>query len=107
LQAKLLFTRGYLGEKVKARVAAAVRSAFSFERRSFGQAVTRSEVLSVMQGVEGVDAVDLDRFHFSSSAASLQTRLPARTARWNNRIISAAELLLVNPREIQLTEMQS
>jgi predicted phage baseplate assembly protein len=108
LQAKLLFTRGYLVDKVKAAVTAAVCSAFSFERRGFGQAITTSELLAVMQGVEGVDAVDLDKFYFSAGAESLQTRLPARTAQWNETHsgIRPAELLLVNPREIQLTEMQ-
>ncbi len=108
LRAKLLVTKGYLVDKVKALVTAAVRSAFSFERRSFGQAVTRSELLAVIQGVDGVEAVDLDMFYFSSSAASLEKRLPARVARWNDThsVIRAAELLLVNPREIQLTEMK-
>ena len=108
LLAKLLVTPGYLADKVTALVIAAVRSAFSFERRSFGQAVTRSELLAVMQRVDGVEAVDLDMFHFSSKAASLEKRLPARVAQWNetHSVIRAAELLLVNPREIQLTEMK-
>ena len=108
LLAKLLVTHGYLADKVTALVIAAVRSAFSFERRSFGQAVTRSELLAVMQRVDGVEAVDLDMFHFSSKAASLEKRLPARVAQWNetHSLIRAAELLLVNPREIQLTEMK-
>ena len=108
LLAKLLVTHGYLADKVTALVIAAVRSAFSFERRSFGQAVTRSELLAVMQRVDGVEAVDLDMFHFSSKAASLEKRLPARVAQWNetHSVIRAAELLLVNPREIQLTEMK-
>jgi hypothetical protein len=108
LLAKLLVTHGYLADKVTALVIAAVRSAFSFERRGFGQAVTRSELLAVMQRVDGVEAVDLDMFHFSSKAASLEKRLPARVAQWNetHSVIRAAELLLVNPREIQLTEMK-
>jgi hypothetical protein len=39
--------------------------------------------------------------------ATLENRLPVRTAGWNqaNTVIDPAELLLVNPREIQLTEM--
>ena len=107
VQAKLLVTRGYLTDKVRVAVTSAVLSAFSFRRRSFGQAVTKSELLAVMQAVEGVDAVDLDKLYFSSSGATLQDRLPARTAGWNqsHSQVRPAELLLVNPREIQLTEM--
>jgi predicted phage baseplate assembly protein len=107
LQAKLLVTRGYLAEKVRAATITAINSAFSFSRRAFGQAVTKGEVYSVVQGVEGVDAVDLDRLHLSSKAATLESRLPVRTAGWDqaNAVVQPAELLLVNPREIQLTEM--
>ena len=107
VRAKLLMTRGHLPDKVKAAVVTAVRSTFAFGRRAFGQAVTKSEVLAVIQGVEGVAAVDLDTLHFSSNVAALAGRLPARTAGWNaaHNAIQAAELLLVNPGEIQLTEM--
>jgi baseplate J-like protein len=107
VQAKLLVTHGYLTDKVQAAVTAAVLDAFSFHRRAFGQAVTKSELYSVMQGVEGVDAVDLDKLYLSSNVATLESRLPARTAGWDqaNTTVHAAELLLVNPREIKLTEM--
>lgn len=107
VQAKLLVTRGYLADKVQAAVSSAVVDAFSFHRRAFGQAVNKSELYNVMQGVEGVDAVDLDKLYLSSNAATLETRLPARTAGWDqtNTTVRAAELLLVNPREIKITEM--
>jgi hypothetical protein len=107
VQAKLLVTRGYLKDKVQAAVTSAVLDAFSFHRRAFGQAVTKSELYSVMQGVEGVDAVDLDQLYLSSNVAKLEDRLPARTAGWDqaNTTVHAAELLLINPREIKLTEM--
>jgi predicted phage baseplate assembly protein len=107
VQAKLLVTRGYLAEKVRAAAIAAILFAFSFHRRGFGQAVTKGEVYSVIQGVEGVDAVDVDKLYLSSNAATLENRLPVRTAGWDqaNGVVRPAELLLVNPREIQLTEM--
>jgi hypothetical protein len=107
VQAKLLVTHGYLTDKVQAAVTSAVLDAFSFHRRAFGQALTKSELYSVMQGVEGVDAVDLDKLYLSSKVATLESRLPARTAGWDqtNTTVRAAELLLVNPREIKLTEM--
>jgi hypothetical protein len=108
VQARLVISDGYLSSKVLADVNAAVRVAFSFGQRSFGQAVTRSELEARMQAVAGVDAVILDQFYFSSRPQTCASRLPARTARWNNthRIILPAELLLVNPREVQLTQTQ-
>jgi len=107
VQAKLLVARGYLAEKVRAAAIATLVSAFSFPRRAFGQAVTKGEVYSVIQGVEGVDAVDVDRLYLSPNPATLENRLPVRTAGWDqaNTMVDAAELLLVNSREIQLTEM--
>ena len=43
----------------------ALRATFSFERRDLAQAVTLSEVMATMQGVGGVEAIDLDALHFS------------------------------------------
>jgi hypothetical protein len=47
-------------DDVKTVVEDALKEAFSFENRDFGQAVTISEVISVIQGVEGVEAVDIE-----------------------------------------------
>ncbi|AIF82572.1 conserved hypothetical protein, phage tail-like region [Candidatus Nitrososphaera evergladensis SR1] len=46
-------------EDVQAELKSALKETFSFEKRNFGQAVTLSEVVSVMQGVEGVVAVEV------------------------------------------------
>ncbi|MCC7373480.1 MAG: putative baseplate assembly protein [Verrucomicrobiales bacterium] len=106
---KILVTADQEADRVRERVAVALREAFGFGRRAFAQAVTRSEVLAVMQGVEGVLAVDLDRLHLSGHPPNLQDRLPARGADWNeaHSAIRSAELLLIDPREIRLTEMKS
>lgn len=50
-------------ELVAAAVEAALRVRFSFRARSFGQPVALSEVVAVMQNVEGVVAVDVRRLH--------------------------------------------
>jgi len=107
LAARLLIHPAYLVDKVKAAVTARITNTFSFARRQFGQAVTQSELLAVMQGVEGVEAVDLDQFHLNSKPALRHDRLPARAAGWNfaHNTILPAQLLLVNPSKIQLTEM--
>ncbi|MFL6257077.1 MAG: putative baseplate assembly protein, partial [Pyrinomonadaceae bacterium] len=48
----------YIKEKVAGAVEAALRERFSFEARAFGQPVALSEVVAVMQNVDGVVAVD-------------------------------------------------
>ena len=58
----------YLQDLVLAAVEKALRDAFSFDARAFGQPVTQSEVIATMQAVPGVVAVDLYKlyrpFHF-------------------------------------------
>src|SRR5690606_21890767 len=61
LEARVIVDEAHVAEDVQAAVAAALVAAFSFEARHFGQSVTTSEVLAVMQAVAGVVAVDLDR----------------------------------------------
>lgn len=107
LAAKLLIDKHFASDEVRKAVIAVVQSAFSFATRAFAESVTKSEVLAVMQKVPGVIAVDLDSLHLSSSPVSLESRLAARSADWDeaHAAIRGAELLLVNPREINLSEM--
>jgi hypothetical protein len=50
-------------EKVGATVKSALKTAFSFKARSFGQPLALSEVEAVIQSVAGVAFVDLDALH--------------------------------------------
>ncbi len=50
----------YLWESVEANIRAALLDFFGFERRELGQPVFESEVFSVIQGIAGVDYVDLE-----------------------------------------------
>ena len=52
----------YQWEAVVARLRTSLLDAFSFEARELGQDVLLSEVISVMQAVEGVAYVDVDAF---------------------------------------------
>ena len=52
-------TADYQPDLVKAAVDAALLAHFSFEARSFGQSVTLSEVIAVVQNVPGVLMVDV------------------------------------------------
>jgi hypothetical protein len=60
VEAKIIVSGDREFDDVKVAVEDALKEAFSFESRNFGQAVTISEVISVIQGVEGVEAVDIE-----------------------------------------------
>lgn len=87
---------------VKAAVTSALLAAFSFEARAFGQRVTLSEVMAVMQGVAGVVSVDVnllarsDGIGGSGLFAPLPSALP-------NASLRGAELLTIDPAKISLS----
>ncbi|MEW9529293.1 putative baseplate assembly protein [Microbispora sp. NPDC049125] len=106
-------------------VADAVRATYSFERRDLAQPVTAAEVITVVQRVPGVAAAVLTALHLSGAgpfdtarfdaarfdAAEVADVLPARRAGFVSapgtpgRSTAPAELLLVDPAQITLTEM--
>lgn len=99
----------YQPDLVAESVKAALQDKFSFTRRQFGQPVTQVEVISTMQNLPGVVFVNLaylfksDPFN-PSLPKSLQSVLPAelpepQTSRFT---ALAAELLIIDPRPIQL-----
>lgn len=94
-------------DRIPAEVFAAVKNVlvdvFAFKVRSFGQGVTASELLAVMQSVAGVVAVDLDTLN--GRDPNQQPHLPARIAHWDGTSIHGAELLLVDPDGITFTEL--
>lgn len=84
-------------ETVLRAVETALRDAFSFEARDFGQGVARSEVIAVVDGVPGVVAVDVDRF-YRGTKRRLDTRLAADPPRIDAAGSPlAAELLTLAP----------
>lgn len=105
VEAKLVIDPDYLFDEVKAAVEDALIAAFSFDNRSFGQAITASEVIAAAQGVGGVVGVDLDKLYFDGSNATSNQRLPANIAHWEANQIKSAELLTINASGIELTEM--
>jgi hypothetical protein len=108
VEAKLRINLRYLPEKVLPAVRQGLLEAFSFEARSFGQPVTGSEVIAVMQRVEGVVSVDLDFLYFAKQSKSLppDLRLKAEIARWDGSKTQPAELLTLNPNGIELREVK-
>jgi len=111
--AKLELDGRYLPDAVISRATAALISAFGFAARNFGQAVTAAEVVTVLQGTDGVVAVDLDQLYQATDPdGPAQTTppavLPAQPARLGTaQEVLPAELLLINAAGIALTERKT
>lgn len=113
LNADVQYNPRYSQEAVKQAIKSALVEAFAFERREFGQGVSASEVITVIQQVEGVIAVDLNTLAkvapnsitACANASSAPAYLPARQARWDasaNPQSIPAELLLLAPDHSQI-----
>jgi hypothetical protein len=100
-----------LADKVLADVEAALRAAFGFAARGFGQTVTMSEVIAVAQNVPDVVAVDLDRLYRTVPPADtpgLHPRLPAALPGLGPLGEAlAAELLTLDPGPLDALEVMS
>jgi hypothetical protein len=70
LEATVQYDAAYLAEKVQSAIEDALREAFSFDRRSFGQPVTAAEIISAIHRVEGVIAVDLDALYAKTATGT-------------------------------------
>jgi hypothetical protein len=110
LEAKILVDQRYITEKVMNAVITTLQDSFAFQQRAFGQPVTESEVLAVIQGVAGVVSVVLEKLYIVGEDQTLNALLLAQRARRDESIspaqIRPAELLILNPEGISLTEIQ-
>jgi hypothetical protein len=111
LAAKLLVDPDHEVGAVLAAAQAALLSAFSFQRRGFGQPVTAAEVVTTIQQVGGVVAVDLDQLYRVDDPGGHQQQapqqvVPAARARPEGVEIRPAELLLISPVGITLLQME-
>ncbi len=94
--------------KVLEAVEKALRNAFSFEGRSFGQAVTLAEVTAAAQAVPGVVAVQVALLYRSGDQdleVGLSVPLPSRAPQPGERgVVLPAELLTLDPAPLDLLE---
>jgi hypothetical protein len=109
LTARLRIQPDHAAAVVLPAVRAALAEAFGFLSRAYGQSLSGSEVLQVIQRVNGIARVDLDtlRLHPGSAVAGPDGRLRARGARWRGTQIEPAQLLLIDPTDVVLTELSS
>jgi hypothetical protein len=96
----------YEAEKVLAAANDTLRDTFSFEERQFGQPVNLSEVIALVQAVEGVVAVDIDSLYRTGETVKLNSRLEAELPHGGDPAsLGAAELLTLDPAPIELEVM--
>jgi hypothetical protein len=105
LEARLMIDSRYIIDRVLENVQSALLDRFDFERRTFGQAITASEVIATIQSITGVVAVDLNALYRLDRPRSLEEWLPALEARWDpvTQDIFPAQLLQLNPAGVALT----
>jgi hypothetical protein len=112
VEATVVIDPRYSPDKVKPAVVTALHDAFNFTSREFGQGVTASEVITVIQSVPGIVALDLNEFHFKDRPPTREPVLEANTSyvAWDagKPVIHAAELLLIDAEGgIHITEMSA
>lgn len=98
VKAGLFIDARYIPADVLAAASAALATAFGFEARDLGQGVSRAQVIAVLQGIEGVEGVDLDALHLTGTPEALEQRLGAARPRpsLDGGIPAPAELLTID-----------
>lgn len=112
LSAKVLIDERYLAEPVLAAIRSRLLEAFSYQARGFGQDVTAAEIVAVIHEIAGVVAVDVDTLYFvdegepnSDGSTAPTQRLESRLAHLDAGKTTPAELLVIDPSNIELKEM--
>ncbi|HEX6747299.1 MAG TPA: putative baseplate assembly protein [Longimicrobium sp.] len=109
LDAAVIVDPAFIAADVLEAAEAALRDAFSFAARDFAQPVTGAEVIAVIQAVDGVVAVDLDKLDLVGGSSG--TTLPAakvlssQTTRFSGTTILPSELLLLDDNGVTLREV--
>jgi predicted phage baseplate assembly protein len=103
LNARVAVDPDLIQADVFSAIKAALITAFAFEVRGFGQGVSASEVLAVMQKVPGVVAVDLETLNGLNPIR--HPNIPARVAHREGKTIKGADLLVIDRDGITLTDL--
>ena len=88
---------GYQWELVAPNVRSALQDFYGFEQRDLGQNAFLSEAISVMQGVAGVQYVDVHVFDSVAEGITAQ-QLARLSSRLQRRNVVTAQLAQVNPK---------
>ncbi len=90
-----------LADTVLAQARDALTGAFSFSRRELGQSLALAEIVTVLQAVPGVVAVQMHHLYLTGATPALNTFLEARPARVETATFHPAQLLLIDERSPQ------
>lgn len=77
LSATIYTAPGFVMRDIESSVAATLTREFSFERRSFGESVALSRIVTVMHRERGVLGVDVDALHYADEEPLLRTTVVA------------------------------
>lgn len=105
VQLKLAVDAKYVRADVEAAVRQALVEGYGFAARDFGQPVVMSGVAALVHGVAGVIAVDID-YLWIGPTVELSPVLRAALPKWTGSSVSKAQLLLLDPEAIDISEMQ-
>lgn len=95
IRARVAIQSRYEWKNIELQIREALYDRFSYERSEFGRDVLRSDAISVMVDVEGVDYVDVDVF--SAVAENEADQLPELLA---GRAVKRRSRIVVNPARI-------
>jgi predicted phage baseplate assembly protein len=73
LEAAILVDQRYVAEKVLAAILTTLQDTFAFQQRAFGQPVTQSELLAVIQAVAGVVSVVLEKLYIVGGGPDVES----------------------------------
>jgi len=104
ISAGLMIEERYDEKSVLESAEVALLSAFAFLNREFAQSVAAGEIIAVLQEIEGVEAVDLDRFMFRPLMSGVEpSNIPAMLVSHPARPAPSgalpAQLLLIDSEE--------
>jgi predicted phage baseplate assembly protein len=109
LQASIKIDPDSDNDAVLAAVTSALRAAYSFDARDFGQSVTIDEVYAVIQNVAGVIACDINQLYRLDTGPTLPQPAPRLLATLptvqSDGSVNAADLLTLDPGPIDLGVM--
>ena len=100
LAAQVKIDSDFLPDDVLAQVENQLRDSFSFQARDFGQPVHQSEIIALIQGVNGVVSVNVTGFYRSDESPTLHVHLVAEVPAPGGTDLSPAEILTLDPQPL-------
>ena len=107
LSARLLIDPAYVWEDVLTAAGSALIETFSFAQRNFARPVTAAEIMALLQAMAGVMAVDIDELYLTGQPTGFEPVLPCWPPLYDpeSGTVGKAQLLLIDPAALSLTEM--